>query len=183
MRELPLAYQEADATTRSKIYSLVRQYESGMTRGRSQSTGLETLSIRGTLLLECSKSIMTPTSGMQDTTLQFSNLPGIQPPRSYGVAGPQVVKRVLHRSAAQVEDLQQELKRLEERFRELRISLGFEKSRTWRLDFRHAAVELTHRVLVRDHDVTGEFEEDEGMLTEWREPMTAAGEAEVARHK
>ena len=186
MGELPLAYQEADATSRAKLFDLVGQYSTRATKTRAKANGdlLPRRYLTGTLLLESRTPLMTPESAMQDTTLQFvcpdANMP--EPPAS-GVAGPRLVSAVLKRTSERAGELRVEYGRLKEEFRARRVSMGFDPSRTWRLDARHAAVELAHRVLIEELGLIGSYDTDEGFLTEWREPMIAAGQAEARRRK
>jgi len=185
MGELPLAFQEVDATSTNKLHDLVQQYATGRTKARAQgaSSMRPTYPLRGTLLLESAQPIMTPSSSMQDATLQFACEGDVEQPAAHGVAGPRLVEAVLRRSERKTEHIQGEFDQLCAEFRARRIELGFEPSRTWRLDARHAAVELTHRVLVRELGIVGEFEHKDGMVTEWRKPMMAAGIAEAGRKK
>lgn len=185
MGHLPLVFQEADATARAKVFDLVGQFTVGSTKMRaSGATGLlPTRDLLGTLVLESMRPLMTPESGMQDSTLQFAGLPSTATPPSFGLAGPNLVQAAIRRSAADRAALTTEFNQLRDEFRRRREALGFGESRTWRLDASHAAVELTHRILVREFTMSGSFAGSDGMSTEWREPMMAAGEAEARRPK
>jgi hypothetical protein len=185
MGELPLAFQEADATTRSKIYNLVGQLSTGLTRGRTNSAGdlLPTGRLRGCVLLECSRSIMTPESGLQDTTLEFRAHEAATTPQSHGLAGPHLAQAAMSWTISDLQRLRDEFASLKQMFGELRRGRGFEPSRTWRLDARHAAVELTHRLLTKSLAIEGLDCDSYGLFTEWEEPMSAAGDAEAQRPK